>query len=96
MVSLRTEGHWLRATTSRDFVYAGGGPTSQHNFGYGGTPTGGRSELAYVSDVSLTITPADFLSVYSYYGHAFGQGIIHQAYVGRGADYGYVEMTLSF
>jgi hypothetical protein len=96
MVSVRTDGHWVRATTSSDLVYAGGGATSQHNFGYSGTATGGRNELAYVTDLGVTVTPVEFLSVYAYYGHAFGQGIIRQAYVGRHADYGYVEVTVAF
>jgi hypothetical protein len=95
-LTLRTDARWLGATTSRDLVYAGGGATSQHAFGYGGTPTGGRNELAYLTDVSLTFTPAPFLTAYAYYGHAFGQGIIDQAYVGNDADYGYVELTVSF
>ena len=96
MVSLRTDGHWLRATSSRDLVYAGGGATSQHNFGYGGTPTGGRNELAYVVDVGATVTPTDMLTLSMYYAHAFGQGIIRQAYIGQDADYAYVEATISF
>jgi hypothetical protein len=95
-VSVRTDGHWLRATTSSDLVYAGGGATSQHNFGYGGTPTNGRNELAYVTEVGLTMTPLDFLTLYTYYGHAFGQGIIHHAFAGADADYGYMEVTVAF
>jgi alginate export protein len=96
LVSLRVDGHWLRATSSRDLVYSGGGATSQHNFGYGGTPTGGENELAYVTDLGVTVTPAEFLTVSTYYGHAFGQGVIRQAYVGRDADYGYMEVTVAF
>jgi hypothetical protein len=96
LLGVRTDVRWLRATTSSDFVYAGGGATSQHFFGYGGTPTGGRNDLAWLTDVGLTFTPTPSLTAYAYYGHAFGQDIIRQNFVGDDADYGYLELTLAF
>jgi len=96
MVGIRSDFHWLRLTSSRDFLYAGGGATSQHAFGYSGTPSGGRNDVAFLSDVGLTFTPCTWFTAYAYYGHAFGQEVIRQAFVSPGADYGYVEMTFSF
>jgi hypothetical protein len=96
MLHVRTDLRWLRVTSSRDLLYAGGGATSQRVFGYSGTPAGGRNELGYLVDLGITLTPVDFLTIYSYYGHVFGQGVINQAFRGRDADYGYVEATLSF
>jgi hypothetical protein len=96
MLSIRTDLHALRVTSSRDLLYAGGGPTSDDVFGYSGTPTGRRNALAYLVDVGITVTPTEFLTLYAYYGHAFGQGVIRQAFRGRDADYGYVEATLAF
>jgi hypothetical protein len=96
LLAVRADARWLRATTSSDFVYAGGGATSQHFFGYGGTPTGGRNDLAYLTDLGLTFTPTPSVTAYAYYGHAFGQGIVRQAFVANDADYGYVEVTVAF
>ena len=56
----------------------------------------GRNDVAFPSDVGLTFTPCSWFTTYAYYGHAFGQEVIRQAFVSPGADYGYVEMTFSF
>lgn len=96
LVAVRTDVRWLRATTSSDFVYAGGGATSQHFFGYGGTPTAGRNDVAWLTDVGLTFTPTPFLTAYAYYAHAFGQDVVRRSFVGDDADYGYVEVTFAF
>jgi hypothetical protein len=96
MLHLRSDFHWLRVNASRDFLYAGGGATSQHFFGYSGTATGGRNEIGYLADVALTFTPRSWLTLYAYYGHVFGQGIINAAFLGRNADYGYIEATVAF
>jgi len=96
MVSIRSDLHWLRVTSSRDLLYAGGGPTGEHVFGYSGTATGRRNGLAYVADIGVTVTPTDFLTIYGYYAHAFGQGVIRQAFRGDDADFAYVEATVAF
>jgi hypothetical protein len=96
ILGLRTDFHWLRVNAPEDLLYSGGGATSQHNFGYGGTPTGGVSEIGYLADVSLSFTPVGWLTLYAYYGHVFGQGVIDQADLGSDADYGYLEATVSF
>jgi hypothetical protein len=88
-------GHWLRATESADLWYAGGGATSDTFFGFGGVPANGRHELSYLADLELSYTLNRHVTFYAYYGHAFGQGIVNASFVGKDADYGYLEMTLS-
>ncbi len=96
MVSLRTDLHWLRVTEVKDFLYAGGGATSNTNFGYTGTPTGGAQDVGYLLDTALTLTPTRNLTLYVYYAHVFGRGVIGNAYVGKEANYTYAEATISF
>jgi hypothetical protein len=95
-VSLRVDFHWLRVNTSNDFVYFGGGATKNDFFGYGGTPTGGRNELAYLTHFMLTTRATQNLVFNFFYAHAWGQGIINSAFVGRGGNYGFIETVLSF
>jgi hypothetical protein len=96
MICFRTDLHWLRVTEATDLLYAGGGATSDTNFGYTGTPTGGARDIGYLLDTSVTLTPTRNLSLYFYYGHVFGRGVISNAYVGKEANYGYVELTFGF
>jgi hypothetical protein len=95
-VSLRTDFHWLRVSQPNDLLYAGGGATSDTNFGYTGTATGGAQDIGYLLDTALTFTPTRNLTLYLYYAHVFGRGVIGNAYVGRVANYGYVEATVGF
>ncbi len=89
-------GHSLRATSSRDLWYAGGGATSDTFFGFSGINARGRNGLAYLTDLELAYTVNKHLTLYGYYGHAFGQGIVAANFAGRDGDYGYVEATVSF
>lgn len=89
-------GHWLRATESTDLWYAGGGATSSTFFGYSGINVQGRHELSYLTDLELSYAVNKYLTLYSYYGRAMGQGIVSANFVGNNADYGYLEATLSF
>jgi hypothetical protein len=95
-IFLRTDFHWLRATSRDDLLYAGGGATSDSNFGYSGTATGGKRGLGALVDVALTVQPTSQLTLYLYYGHVFGRGVIEQAFAGGDGDFGYLEALLSF
>lgn len=92
-VHVRSDVHWLRLTERRDLWYAGGGATSDDVFGFSGTPSGDRRELAYLVDLAVTMQLWKRLSAYFYYGHAFGQGVVKRTFAGAGADYGYVELA---
>ena len=95
-VSVRADLHWLRVNASQDLSYSGGGATKEDFFGYGGVPAKGRNELAYLTDVAVTYTPIAPLTLYAYYGHAFGQGVINANFNGTQANFGYVEAILKF
>jgi alginate export protein len=95
-LSLRADFHWLRVNSDKDFVYSGGGATSNRSFGYTGTPTNGRDELAYLSHLSLSAQATQNLLFNLFYAHAWGQGVIHSNFVGRDADYAYVETVFTY
>jgi hypothetical protein len=96
MVSLRVDGHWLRLNSGRDLDYAGGGATNNSLFGYTGVSGNGRLELAYLLHLMLTVRPTAFLTCNGFYAHAWGQGVINQAYAGRDGNYGFFEAILAF
>ena len=93
-LTLRTDWHWLQLTDSHDLWYQGGGATNGDLFGYAGSPAGGHRDLAHLVDLSLTLQVLEQLTLGGYYGHAFGGGVIGQSFVGRDADYAFVEATL--
>ncbi len=95
-LSVVVDGHWLRATNSADLWYAGGGATSNDFFGYSGIRANGRHELSYLTDLALTYAFNKHLSVYGFYGHAIGQGVVSSNFAGNNADYGYLETTVAF
>ena len=96
-VTLRSDYHWLRLTTSKDLWYAGGGATSNQFFGFSGTPSSGHRELAYLTDVSATISILKQLTAYAYYGRSFGQRVVKGTFPGGDtANYGYVELTYRY
>lgn len=96
MVSFRLDGHWLRLNASEDLAYAGGGATKNDLFGYSGINGNGRSELAWLLHFMLTVRPTAFMTINGFYAHAWGQGVIDQAFVGRDGNYGFLEVLLSF
>jgi hypothetical protein len=95
-VSVRTDAHWLRLTEGRDFLYAGGGASNDDVFGYTGVPGNGRREVGFFADLSVATEVTDWLTLAAYYGHVFGQSVIHRAFAGRDLDYGYVEALVAF
>jgi hypothetical protein len=96
-VTIRSDYHWLRLTTSKDLWYAGGGATSNQFFGFSGTPSSGHRELAYLTDVSATISILKQLTAYAYYGRAFGQRVVKGTFPGGDtANYGYIELTYRY
>jgi len=90
--------HWLRTTSSLDLAYIGGGATKDTFFGYGstGTPQGGSSNLALLTHIQLSVKPIQPLTFNFFYAHAWGQSVISANFVGKAANYGYVETIVSF
>jgi len=92
-VGVRTDWHWVQVSQGRDLWYSGGGATNDDLFGYAGSPAGGEHDVAQLVDVSLTVQVFEQLVVGGYYGHAFGGGVVGQSFVGRDANYGFLELT---
>jgi len=97
-LGVRTEFHWLRVVEGKDFLYFGGGATKDDFFGFGGVPANGERQIGYLADISFTWKPTDLLTVYAYYGHAFGGDVIRQSqlFARREANYAYIESTVAF
>lgn len=96
IVSVLATAHWLRVSDSDDFLYAGGGATSNSVFGYSGTATGGRNGIGTMIDLTVSVRAHEHLTLSGYYAHVFGCGMIDQAFEGNDASYAYIEATLSF
>jgi hypothetical protein len=96
IVTLRTDYHWLRLSEGRDLWWSGGGAQKDDLFGFTGTPSGGRHDLAHLVDLSATIAVTRWLTVAGYYGHAFGGDVVGTTFAGRDVDYGFVETTLRY
>jgi hypothetical protein len=95
-VTVRTDYHWLRLTERADLWYAGGGASNAQIFGFSGIPSGRERELAHLVDLSVTLTPVEHVTVYAYYGHAFGQSVVRTTFAGTGANYAYLEVTYRY
>jgi hypothetical protein len=92
-VTLRCDYHWLTLSEARDLWYSGGGATSDTVFGYAGSPAGGHRDLAQVVDLSASVRVLPQLALNAYFGHAFGGDVVHATFAGRGANYGFVEVS---
>ncbi len=95
-VTVRADYHWLQLTESADLWYAGGGATNDDVFGFSGTPSGGRRELAHVIEVGANVAVTPRVTVAGFFAHAFGQGVVAATYADPHANYGYVELTFKY
>ena len=44
----------------------------------------------------LTVRPTAFMNINAFYAHAWGQGVINQAFAGTDGNYGFLEVLLNF
>ena len=97
-IKVAIDFHHLSLADSNDLFYAGAGATSRSgSFGYQGRPSGGKSNVGELVDLSFTQTLTKELSWSAYYGHAFGGNVIQNVYQGKkDADYAFVEFNLAF
>ena len=86
----------LRRRERNDLWYAGGGATNERIFGFSGSPSGGRRDLAQLVDVSATVSLHQYVTLGVYYGHAFGGDVVRTSFTGSDADYGFVELTFRY
>ena len=95
-VRFSADYHWLSLTERRDLWYYGGGATNQRIFGFSGSPANGAAPLAHLADVSVTLGPWKGVELSTYYGHAFGRGVVQNLFAGTDADYFFSEVTLRY
>lgn len=92
-VTVRSDFHDLRLREHADLWYAGGGATREDVFGFSGTPSSGRRDLAKLVDASVTAAVHRRLTLYGYYARVLGGGVVRGVFAGDEADYGYLEAT---
>jgi hypothetical protein len=95
-IFVRLDYHWLQLTEARDLWYAGGGATNDDVFGFSGTPSNGRRELAHVAEVGVNVTLTSRLAAHAFFAHAFGQGVVDATFADADANYGYLELTFRY
>jgi hypothetical protein len=93
--TLRAEYHHLRLSRREDLWYQGGGAfQNRPAFGYVGRPSGGRSALADVVDVSVDCTLSPRTSLTFYAAYAAGGDAIETVYPdGENATLIYLELN---
>ena len=96
-LSLRCDLHRLRLSNRNDLWYVGSGATQRTGvFGFGGRPSGDSRDLATLADLAVTWDPSPHVSLYGYYGHAFGGEVIDKIYQRTTGEFAYLETTLRF
>ncbi|HEY6947049.1 MAG TPA: alginate export family protein [Candidatus Acidoferrum sp.] len=96
-LSLRSELHSLKLSSSSDLWYAGTGPYQPKTFGYTGRPSGGNSSLATVADVSADYKFTRSFGVNFYYARAWGKTVVAKIYPGESeGQLAYAETILRF
>ena len=96
-LTVTSELHRLRLTSSSDLWYAGGGAFDDRSFGFAGRPSGGREDLATTVDVSLdyALNPKTTLTFYA--ATALGGDVVSRIYpAGDDARYVYLELLRRF
>ncbi|PKM37293.1 MAG: hypothetical protein CVV06_06580 [Gammaproteobacteria bacterium HGW-Gammaproteobacteria-10] len=97
-VQVAIDFHQLALSDKNDLFYAGAGAGSRGgSFGFFGRSGGGQRNLGQLVDISLNHKVNDHVAWNMYYGHAFGGEAIGNAYSrNKNADFGFVEVNLSF
>jgi len=95
-LTLRSDVHALRLSSSRDLWYQGGGAYDQKVFGYTGRPSGRSTSLATLFDVSADLTLTQHVAFAGYFGDAQGKQVVRKIYPDSSARFGYVEVTYRF
>ncbi len=93
----RTDFHNIRVSEDNDLWYQGAGATlenRQTGFGYVGRPVFGKHDLFQIIETSLNYTVNRHVNVNIFFAHVFGDSIVDRIFVGDGASFGFIEMTL--
>lgn len=91
------EVHHLRLSNSNDLWFMGGGPFQPWTFGYTGRPSGNRTGLATLYDVSVDFKANAHCTISGYVGQANGGDVIRSIYnKATNGRLGFLEVTYKF
>lgn len=79
-LTLRTDAHGLSLASRNDLWYLGGGAFQPWTFGYSGRPSGGKTSLAKLYDVSADYQWTRAVSLGLYFGYAHGGDVMKNIY----------------
>jgi hypothetical protein len=92
---VRAGARRLRLSESGDLWYLGGGAFEDESFGYAGRPSGAARGLSTVLDLSVTVTPARWITLEAFGAIATAGDVIDATYPGAGAGrLAYLEIEL--
>ena len=95
--TLSGEVHSLSLSSSNDMWFLGGGLFQPWTFGYTGRPSGNRTGLATLYDVSVDYKVNARCTVSGYLGQAVGGDVIRSIYnQAKNGRLGYLEVTYKF
>ncbi|MBI2996587.1 MAG: alginate export family protein [Candidatus Melainabacteria bacterium] len=95
-ITTRIDFHKIDLNKPKDLWYFGGGAFRNSVFGYGGLPSGEKSDFINLLDLSLDYEITKFLNFTFYFGHVIGKDVVKTTYQGRRGNYFYWEMTRKF
>ena len=93
---LRAEIHGLKLANAQDLWYTGSGAYENLNFGYSGRPSGGKVNLGTLYDVSIDYNALRNLTVSLFLGYARGGDVQAATFIGKDADYSYLQFLTRF
>jgi len=95
-LTLRSDVRWLRLADSHDLWYSGGGAFNNSSFGYQGRPSGGKTDLATLADLSADYQLSKTTALTLYGAYANGGGVVASSFTGRDSVFVYGEMNVKF
>lgn len=95
LAMVRAGARRVRLSESADLWYLGGGAFEDETFGYTGRPSGGARGLSTILDLSVTVTPARWLTLEAFGALALEDDVIRGTYPGAGTGrLAYLEVEL--
>ena len=92
---MRAGARRLRLSESADLWYLGGGAFEDETFGYAGRPSGGARGLSTIFDLSLTVTPAPWVTLEAFGAVALEGDVVRGIYPDAGSGrLAYLEVEL--
>jgi len=95
-LNLRAEIHSLKLANAQDLWYTGSGAYENLNFGYSGRPSGGHVNLGTLCDIGADYNASRNLTISLFLGYARGGDVQAATFIGKDADYSYLQFLTRF